>query len=119
MDRIEIKGLRVFGHHGVFAIEQRDGQVFVIDATLEVALDAASRSDSLGDTVDYGTLAQQMAQAVASTRYALIEALAGHLLDLCLVDPAVRAAEVRVAKPEAPVTVDLDEVAVVLRREQR
>jgi dihydroneopterin aldolase len=118
MDRIEIRGLRVFGHHGVFPNEQRDGQTFLVDATLEVDLDAAARSDSLGDTVDYGTLAQQLAEAVAATRFSLIEALAGHLLDLCLVDPAVRAAEVRVAKPEAPVTVDLAEVAVVLRREQ-
>jgi 7,8-dihydroneopterin aldolase/epimerase/oxygenase len=117
-DRIEIRGLRVHGHHGVFEHEQRDGQPFVVDLVLEVDLSTAARSDELGDTVDYGTLAQQLAEAVAGTRFALIERLAGHLLDLAMADPLVAAAEVRIAKPEAPVAVALDEVAVRLRRQR-
>jgi dihydroneopterin aldolase len=36
-DRILLRGLRVFGHHGVLAHETDLGQVFVID--LELALD--------------------------------------------------------------------------------
>jgi 7,8-dihydroneopterin aldolase/epimerase/oxygenase len=117
-DRIEIRGLRAFGRHGVFAFEHEQGQTFVVDAVLEVPLAAAAASDDLADTVDYGTLAGRLAQAVAETRFDLIEALAGHLADLALADPRVRAVEIRVAKPEAPVEVDLDEVAVVVRRER-
>jgi dihydroneopterin aldolase len=118
MDRIEIRGLRVFGRHGVFAHEQRDGQTFVLDVTLEANLAAAARSDDLADTIDYGTLAQRLATAVAQTRFDLIEALAGHLAELVLAEGAVQAVEVRVGKPEAPVELDFDEVAVVLRRER-
>jgi hypothetical protein len=33
-DRIALTGLRVRGQHGVFAHERRDGQDFVVDATL-------------------------------------------------------------------------------------
>jgi 7,8-dihydroneopterin aldolase/epimerase/oxygenase len=117
-DRIEIRGLRAFGRHGVFPEEQRDGQIFVVDVVLELDLSAPAASDALGDTVDYGTLAQRLAQAVGATRFDLIEALAGHLATVALEDPAVEAATVRVAKPEAPVTVELAEVAVVVRREQ-
>lgn len=116
MDRIEIRGLRVFGRHGVLPAEQRDGQTFVVDATLEVDLAAAARSDDLHDTVHYGMMAERLAEAVATTRYDLIEALAGHLADLSLEEPAVAAVEIRVAKPRAPIEADLDEVAVVLRR---
>ena len=115
-DRIEIKGLRVFGRHGVFEQERRDGQTFVIDVVLERDLSDPARSDALGDTVDYGTLAQQIAQAVSRTQFFLIEALAGHIAELALDDPSVDAVEIRVAKPSAPVQVALDEVAVVLRR---
>jgi len=118
MDRIEIRGLRVRGRHGVFEEERRHGQTFVIDVTLERDLTAPAASDALGDTVDYGTLTQQIADAVATTRFDLIEALAGHIADLALTDPSIDAVEVRVAKPDAPIALDFDEVAVVLRRER-
>jgi dihydroneopterin aldolase len=117
MDRIEIRGLRVYGRHGVLEHERRDGQFFVVDAVLDVDLAAAEASDRLADTVDYGALATRLAEAVGRTRFDLIEALAGHLAGLALEDERVRAAEVRVAKPDAPVAVTLDEVAVTVRRE--
>lgn len=118
MDRIEIRGLRARGRHGVFEHERRHGQVFCVDVTLERDLAAPAASDELGDTVDYGTLAQQVAEAVEQTRFDLIEALAGHIADLALADPSVAAVTVRVAKPEAPLSVEVDEVAVVLHRER-
>ncbi len=119
MDRIEIRGLRARGRHGVLEQERRYGQPFVVDVTLERDLSRPATSDSLGDTVDYGTLAQQVGDAVTTTRFNLFEALAGHIADLALTDPSVTAVQVRVAKPEAPVTVDLAEVAVVVRKERQ
>lgn len=115
-DRIEIRGLRVVGHHGVLAHERADGQLFVVDADLDVDLSAAAASDDLADTVDYGKLAERLAAEVRGTRFDLIEALAGHLADIAIEDARVAAAQVRVAKPQAPVAADLDEVAVVVRR---
>lgn len=116
VERIEIKGLRVFGRHGALERERREGQPFVVDVSLELDLSRAATTDALADTVDYSALARKLALAVGRTRFDLIEALAGHLADLALSDPKVWAAEVRVAKPHAPVTVQLDEVAVVVRR---
>lgn len=117
-DRIEIRGLRAHGYHGVLPSEQRDGQIFVVDCTLEVDLQPAGDSDDLAATVDYAALAQRLADAVSSARFDLIEALAAHLAHLALQDTRVRAATVRVAKPHAPVAVELAEVAVVVRRER-
>ncbi len=117
-DRIEIRGLRAFGRHGVLEMERRKGQTFVIDLVLERDLTEPAASDALGDTIDYGTLAQQVADAVGRTRFNLIESLAGFIADIALSDPSVDAVEVRVAKPDAPLTVTADEVAVVLRRQQ-
>jgi len=116
MDRIEIRGLRVHAHHGVYEAERRDGQTFVIDVTLGRDLSLPATSDDLADTVDYGALAQRLATAATETRFDLIEALAGHLADLVLAAPGVQQAQVRVAKPQAAIPVDLDEVAVVVTR---
>ena len=118
MDRIEIKGVRARGRHGVFEEERRHGQHFVVDLVLERDLTSAAASDSLGETVDYGILTQQVEEAITSTRFNLIEALAAHIAEIAMTDPTVEAVEVRVAKPEAPINVEHTEVAVVLRRER-
>ena len=38
-DRIELRGLTVRGHHGVFDHERRDGQDFIIDVTVWIDLE--------------------------------------------------------------------------------
>ena len=51
MDKIVIKGLKLFAYHGVNPEEKRDGQNFVIDITANVPLLKAGQSDELVDTV--------------------------------------------------------------------
>ncbi|MEJ2861091.1 dihydroneopterin aldolase [Actinomycetospora flava] len=117
-DRIVLRGLRVRGHHGVFEHERRDGQDFVLDLALEVDLTAAASSDDLVDTVDYGALAEGAAAIVAGPPRRLIEAVAGEVAARVLADDRVAAVEVTLHKPQAPITVPFDDVAVVLRRER-
>lgn len=113
-DEICLTGLTVRGHHGVFDFEKRDGQEFVIDAVLRGDLTAPARSDDLADTIDYGTLADDLAAIVAGEPYDLIEALAGALVDKCLERCAD--AQVTVHKPQAPIAHAFADVAVTLRR---
>lgn len=117
-DRIELRGLRVRGHHGVFEHERRDGQDFVLDLALEVDHTAAAASDDLVDTVDYGALAEGAAAIVGGPPRKLIEAVAGEVAARVLEDDRVTAVEVTLHKPHAPITVPFDDVAVVLRRER-
>ena len=118
-DRITLRGLRVVGHHGVFEHERRDGQEFVVDAELELDSAIAAASDALADTVDYGTLAQQLAAVVAGDPVNLLETLAERLAASCLVDKRVAAVTVTVHKPQAPIPLHFDDVAVTVRRERR
>lgn len=115
-DRIELRGLRAFGRHGVLAHEQADGQTFVVDLDLELDLELPARSDTLADTVDYGAVGAAVVAAVGATRFDLLEALAGHLAELVLSTTRADAVVVRVGKPGAPMTVPFDDVAVVVRR---
>ena len=106
----------VHAHHGVLPEEKQRGQRFVLDVHLDLDLREAAATDDLGATVDYGTLAERVAQVAGQASYDLIETVAGRVLDLCLEDERVQAAEVTVHKPDAPVPVEVGEVRVTLRR---
>jgi 7,8-dihydroneopterin aldolase/epimerase/oxygenase len=114
-DRILVRNLRVFAHHGALPEESERGQVFVIDLDLSLDLGPAGRSDDLERTVDYGGLTGRVAELVAARRRNLIEAVAQDVADLILADGRVREVRVRVSKPHAPLPVDA-EVAVELVR---
>jgi dihydropteroate synthase len=118
-DRIELRGMTVRGHHGVFDHERRDGQDFVVDITVWIDLETAAASDDLADTLDYGTLAQRAAGIVAGPPRKLIETVAGAIADDVMTDQRVHAVEVVVHKPAAPIPLDFADVAVVARRSRR
>ncbi len=115
-DRIALTGLRVRGFHGVFPQERRDGQEFVVDAVLSLDVTGAAATDDLASTVDYGSLAQRLADVVAGEPVNLLETLAGRLADVCLADPRVTAVEVTVHKPHAPIPLSFDDVSVTVAR---
>lgn len=117
-DRIEVRGLRVRGRHGVLDAERRDGQEFLIDAVLAVDTRPAAASDDLSLTVDYGGLSERLAAIVAGEPVNLIETLAERLAQACLAEPAVRQAEITVHKPNAPITLPFADVLVTICRER-
>ena len=118
-DRIELRGLKVRGHHGVFDHERRDGQDFLVDVVVWMDLDRASRSDDLADTLHYGELAQRTAAIVSGEPCDLIETVAGRIADDVMTDARVHAAEVTLHKPQAPIPLEFADVAVVVRRSRR
>ena len=115
-DRISLSGLRVRGHHGVYDFERRDGQDFVVDVVLELALGRAAASDDVADTVHYGELAGRLAEVIGGEPVNLIETLADRLATVCLADARVAAATVTVHKPQAPIPQEFADVAVTVRR---
>lgn len=115
-DRIELRGLRVRGRHGVFDHERRDGQDFVLDLVLWTDLAPAGASDDLTDTVDYGALAEAAAAVVEGPPRSLIEAVAADVAAVVLDDPRVAAVEVVLHKPQAPIARPFDDVAVRVTR---
>ncbi|GAY08758.1 dihydroneopterin aldolase [Pseudonocardia sp. N23] len=119
-DRIELRGLRVRGNHGVFDHERRDGQDFVVDVVCWMALEQAAASDDLADTLDYGALAQRAATVVGGEACNLIETVAARVADALMTDePRLNAVEVTIHKPQAPIPLDFADVAVVARRSRK
>jgi len=112
--KIEIKGLRVFAHHGVFDFERQNGQDFYIDAAVWVDGDKAAFSDDLSHTVHYGDLAKGLVELAESEPVDLLETLAQRLLDYCLNfgGGIVDQAAVTVHKPNAPIPYEFADVSV-------
>ena len=118
-DRIELRGLKGRGNHGVFDHERANGQDFYIDVVLWLDLRAAGEFDDLADTVDYGTLAQQVAGIVGGEPRNLIEKVGAEVAESIMTDERIDACEVTVHKPSAPIPLTFDDVAVVTRRSRK
>ncbi len=113
---IEIRGLRVFAHHGVLDFERERGQTFVIDVWLGCSAAAAESSDDLADAVDYSAACDRVVALATGGPYKLLERLAAVIADDLLSRFPVDTVRVRVAKPHAPITHDVAEVAVTVER---
>ncbi|MBW4032895.1 MAG: dihydroneopterin aldolase [Acidobacteria bacterium] len=115
-DRITLTGLRANGFHGVFEHERVNGQLFVIDVVVHVALAEAGRSDELAQTIHYGELADAIVGAVERDPVDLIETVAERIAAVVLDQPRAELVEVTVHKPSAPITVPFDDVSVTILR---
>jgi dihydroneopterin aldolase len=116
LDLVAVTGVAARGFHGVLDHERRDGQTFVVDLALGVDTRAAARSDDLARTVDYSAVASRVVELVQGDPVDLLETLAQRVADACLEFEHVRAVEVVVHKPEAPVGVPFGDVAVTIVR---
>jgi dihydroneopterin aldolase/2-amino-4-hydroxy-6-hydroxymethyldihydropteridine diphosphokinase len=122
-DNIELRGLRALGRHGALAEERDRAQPFEVDLDIEVDLRPAGRSDALGDTVDYGTIAESVYRVVTGEHSELLEHLAERIARAVVEaggpTPAVEAVTVSVRKLRPPVPVDMASAGVRIRRSRR
>jgi 7,8-dihydroneopterin aldolase/epimerase/oxygenase len=95
---VEVRGLRVLGHHGVHEEERERGQGFVFDVELEVG--ERGTSDRLEDAVDYVAVARAVQEVSSGRQFALLEALASAVADELERRFSPERVRVRVRKPE-------------------
>ena len=110
---LELRGLHVFGYHGVEEEEQRLGQLFLFDLEMEVGERGAD--DRLENAVDYTRVAMAVRELSNTRRFDLIEALATAVADLVYERFGPERVKVRVRKPQvkpAGMTVEFSAVTV-------
>lgn len=121
MDKIIIKGLKLFAYHGVNPEEKVDGQNFVLDITAELDASAAKKSDDVENTVSYSKIIKTARAVFTAESYDLIEVAADKVgKEIMKAYPTLRSVTVLLKKPEAPVKADFEYVAVemTITREQ-
>ena len=98
--RVLIRDMEIVASVGVFEHEKRYEQRIVVSLELDVADDYDGRSDRLEHVLDYAAVVEGTVQLVQAEHVHLIETLAERIAALCLSDPRVLAAKVKIEKPD-------------------
>lgn len=113
MDKIIVKGLKVYAYHGVNPEEKVEGQEFVLDITANIDLTVPRESDNIEDTVSYAEIMKEATRVFTIQKDDLIERAAQRVARVLLDKfDKIQAITVTLKKPQAPIKADFDYVAV-------
>ncbi|MGA9290919.1 MAG: dihydroneopterin aldolase [Anaerobacillus sp.] len=119
MDKIYLNGMKFYGYHGVFPEENKLGQRFYVDLTLEADLSKASESDDLTYTVNYADAYTTIKEIVEGEPRKLVETVAEEITKKMFETfEIVEACIVKVIKPDPPIDGHYDSVAIEMKRER-
>jgi dihydroneopterin aldolase len=109
---IELHGLEVFGYHGAYEEEQRNGQLFLWDVQLDVGERGAD--DDLQQALDYTHVAARIRELSDAHRFNLLEALARSVADALFELFVPKRLKLRVRKQ--PAGLGVEHSAVIVQR---
>lgn len=113
MDKIIVKGLKIYAYHGVNPEEKIDGQNFILDITSYVDLSIPCESDNVDDTVSYAKIIKEATRIFLLQKDDLIERAAKRVADGLLESfDKIQSVTVLLKKPEAPIKADFEYTAV-------
>ena len=115
-DLVEIRGLKLRGRHGVTDEERQAEQPIIVSLAARLDSRPAAMLDDLASTLDYEEAVRIISKIVTGESYALLETLADRIARSILGNSRVLDVWVRIAKPEAPLSEEVDEVAVEVSR---
>ena len=100
-DQIQIRDLLLRAIIGINESERRNAQDVLINVTLWADTRAAGLSDDIDDAVNYRTITKSIINVVEGSRFYLVEKMAEEIAAICLEEPRIERASVRVEKPGA------------------
>lgn len=120
MDKILIRGLKLFAYHGVNPEEKEQGQNFIFDIDLYVNMNKACRSDNVDDTVSYAKVVKTVRRVFTAEKYDLIEKCAQVVANAILEEYSdVFKVEITLKKPQAPVNAEFEYMGVNIVRDRK
>jgi len=115
---IELHGLSIYTHHGVTEAEQDVGQRLEFDISFDVPDCDAMLTDRLEDTVDYAQVCDIVTLAATERSYRTLERLAQVIGERLIERYGCESVRVRAAKPEPPLPLAIQEIAVEVTQER-
>jgi dihydroneopterin aldolase/2-amino-4-hydroxy-6-hydroxymethyldihydropteridine diphosphokinase len=116
-DEIIIEELNVYAHHGVYSEEREKGQNFYVNAVLTQDTYMAGVTDDLEKSTNYAEVCQYITEWMQSHTFNLLEAVAEQLAcDILHSFELVKAVELEIRKPEAPINLPFKSVSVHIKR---
>jgi len=117
MDEIRIEDLKIYAYHGVYAQENETGQDFFVNAVLYADIREAGRQDALALSTDYGEVCHFINDFLKLHTFQLIETMAEQTAEQILLHfPLIRALDLEIRKPQAPIGLPFSSVSVKIHR---
>ena len=111
---IRLKDITIFPKLGVGEFEKEAVQKVTLDVELYFDISKPSRSDQIGDTIDYQKVYERIHKISEERKYHLIEALASQICRGILEQFEIDRVRVRVRKLNLPFSAHMDCVEVEL-----
>lgn len=116
-DKIVLRGIRLFGRHGVLPEEKTLGQRFVVNISIGTCSKKAGESDRLEDTVNYANVFRIAKDIVQGPSRNLIEKVAEEIAESVLHEERTAGdIIVEVKKPHVALPGELDYAGVEIYR---
>lgn len=116
MDKIRLKNIIFYAHHGFYKAERELGQKFEIDIEVACNLRASGLSDNLEETVDYSKIYNIAKETFASHKFKLLETVAEKIAGKILKLNGIFSVLIKVRKPHVPLNGLLDFVEIEIER---
>ncbi len=114
MGTISLEDIKVFAYHGLFDVEQKVGQWYVINVDLDYDFKDAIASDDLTGTIDYSKVNEIVLQEM-SVSSKLIEHVAGRISKkIKTTYPSIQKGKMSIQKLNPPVKGVVKSVKVAL-----
>lgn len=116
MGLIEIEGMHFYAWHGHFEVEQKVGNDFWVDVSIETDCSAAAASDKLDDALNYQAVYDIVKREMQITSK-LLENVAGRIIDsLYHSFPEIEKAKIKISKLNPPMGGQIKKASVTLIR---
>ena len=118
---IQVKGINVFGTHGVYEQEKKKGQEFRIDLQIELRENILNfenyKSESFNNSVNYENLVNEVINVSDNNSFDLIETFAYEILNSLRKYNNISNATVTIHKPNSPLKELVEDISVTASEE--
>lgn len=114
MSTICLNNIEIYAYHGVFEVEQKVGQWYIVNLEIDVDFSEAAMNDDLNGTVDYSKLNDIIREEMA-VKSKLIEHVANRMATKILDEfPDIESGTLSIAKQNPPVQGEMESFEVVI-----
>ena len=118
---IQVKGVNVYGTHGVYDQEKKNGQNFRIDLIIELRENILNfenyKSESFDNTINYENLVKEVINVSDNNSFDLIETFAYEILNSLRKYKNISKATVTIHKPNSPLKEIVEGISVTASEE--
>ncbi|MCK4233814.1 dihydroneopterin aldolase [candidate division WOR-3 bacterium] len=118
MDKILLREMVFYGHHGSDSAEKELGQHWEVDVEIEGDFSIPAKTDNLKDTIDYRKVYRRVKDVIENENFSLLETIAERIAEKLLDSFPAYEVVVRVKKQHPPLGGPIKYACVEIRRKR-